>query len=117
MVYCLTYACTLPTWEITPQDEATKASEILKRSCKYFDLPQEQLTGTSRRRHLCEPRQMIMKALKSRTRLSLSEIGRMFSHRDHTTVIHSVRLVDSFCEIDAKYRKSYNDYINFILRA
>jgi len=38
---------------------------------------------------------------KQLTTRSLPEIGRKFGGRDHTTVIHAVRKVDSLCKEDA----------------
>jgi chromosomal replication initiator protein len=39
------------------------------------------------------------------TRYSLEEIGGYFGGRDHTTVLHAVRTVDSDCKMDSEIAK------------
>lgn len=55
------------------------------------------LLSHKRFRHLVFPRQLIMWEIKTVYRPSSSypEIGRLFSHRDHTTVLHSVRKIQA----------------------
>lgn len=50
----------------------------------------------SRRRHksVTEPRQVCMWLARKNTRFSLEEIGGYFGGRDHTTVMHSIKIVD-----------------------
>ena len=47
-----------------------------------------------RSRYLVRPRQTAIYLAKSLTSKSLPEIGREFSNRDHTTVIHSVKTIE-----------------------
>ena len=46
------------------------------------------------------PRQMAMYLAKQMTNRSLPEIGRRFGGRDHTTVMHGVRKIDSLLATD-----------------
>ncbi|MCI0630249.1 MAG: chromosomal replication initiator protein DnaA [Phycisphaerales bacterium] len=56
----------------------------------------------SRRRHksVTRPRQVGMWLARRYTRYSLEEIGSYFGGRDHTTVLHAIRIVDSRREFD-----------------
>ena len=44
--------------------------------------------------HLARPRQIAMYLAKQYTTNSLPDIGRKFSNRDHTTVIHAVKKIN-----------------------
>ena len=52
---------------------------------------------------------------KSITSRSLPEIGREFSNRDHTTVIHSVKTIEKIKEKDPEMVDNINKLKNQIL--
>ena len=52
------------------------------------------MLSSRRSRYLVRPRQVAIYLSKILTTKSLPEIGREFSNRDHTTVIHSVKTVE-----------------------
>ncbi len=68
---------------------------ILDAAAELFAIPLEQIIGTSRRRNLVDARQVAMYVTRHMTDLSFPEIGRAFGDRDHTTVIHAVRKIES----------------------
>jgi len=45
----------------------------------------------------------------------LPEIGREFSNRDHTTIIHSVKTIEKLKENDAEMTNNINNLKNQIL--
>lgn len=53
------------------------------------------LQGKKRHRSIAIPRQICMALARQFTRLSLEEIGGHFGNRDHTTVMHAIRAVDT----------------------
>ena len=57
-----------------------------------------------RSRPLARPRQIAMYLSKQHTTNSLPDIGRKFSNRDHTTVIHAVKKVDELLKKDSEIR-------------
>ena len=63
----------------------------------------------SRRRHksIAEPRQICMYLARKLTRFSLEEIGGYFGGRDHTTVMHSVRIINERLQMDSEFRREY----------
>ena len=73
--------------------------------CKYFKISKNEMLSPRRSRYLVRPRQTAIYLAKMLTSKSLPEIGRAFSNRDHTTVIHSVKTIE-------KIRKEDND-LNF----
>jgi chromosomal replication initiator protein len=58
----------------------------------------------SKRRHksIALPRQVCMWLARRHTRYSLEEIGGYFGGRDHTTVMHAIRTIDTRCAADSK---------------
>ena len=62
--------------------------------CKYFKISKNEMLSSRRSRYLVRPRQVAIIFSKILTTKSLPEIGREFSNRDHTTVIHSVKTIE-----------------------
>ena len=61
-----------------------------------------------RSRPLARPRQIAMYLAKKMTTRSLPEIGRRFSNRDHTTVIHAVKTITKLSEKDEEIKNNLN---------
>jgi len=61
------------------------------------------------------PRQTAIYLTKILTSKSLPEIGREFSNRDHTTIIHSVKTIEKLKENDAEMTNNINNLKNKIL--
>ncbi len=68
---------------------------ILRETSAYYDLEIEELIGPSRRRPLVGARQVSMYLHRELTDLSLPRIGEIFGGRDHTTVLHAQRKVET----------------------
>ncbi len=68
-----------------------------------------------RSRYLVRPRQIAMYLSKNLTSKSLPDIGREFSNRDHTTVIHSVKVVEKLKYIDEELKNTIDKIKNDIL--
>jgi chromosomal replication initiator protein len=75
------------------QPRQITAQQIIEMSAKHFGFSVEELTGPSRRRPLVIARQIAMYLFRELTDFSYPAIGREFSDRDHTTVIHAVEKV------------------------
>ena len=66
----------------------------------YFNLNIQEMLSPRRSRSLARPRQIAMYLAKKYTTNSLPEIGRKFSNRDHTTVIHAVKKIEELIKND-----------------
>ena len=62
-----------------------------------------------RSRSLARPRQIAMYLAKQHTTKSLPEIGRNFSNRDHTTVIHAVKKIEELIKKDNEIKHNINE--------
>ena len=86
---------------------------ILTEGAAYFGVSVDDLRSTSRRREFCEPRQIIMNVMHIRGRASLAAVGAEF-HRDHTTVIHTNKVVANLCQTNTHYLAVYNNFIKHL---
>lgn len=73
---------------------------IVAAVAAYFDLRPAQVLGKGRQRQLSRARQLAMYLGRTHLNLSLPELGRAFG-RDHTTVLSSVRKIESLAKADA----------------
>ena len=75
----------------------------------HFNLKIHELLSPRRSRSLARPRQIAMYLAKQHTSNSLPDIGRKFSNRDHTTVIHAVKKVNELIKNNNDIRQSVSD--------
>ena len=83
--------------------------------CKYFKISKNEMLSSRRSRYLVRPRQIAIYLTKILTSKSLPEIGREFSNRDHTTIIHSVKTIEKIKEQDPEMIENINKLKNQIL--
>ena len=83
--------------------------------CKHFKIRKNEMLSSRRSRYLVRPRQTAIYLTKILTSKSLPEIGREFSNRDHTTIIHSVRTIEKLKEKDQEMVENINKLKNEIL--
>ena len=83
--------------------------------CKFFKISKNEMLSSRRSRYLVRPRQTAIYLTKILTSKSLPEIGREFSNRDHTTIIHSVKTIEKLKEKDPEMINNINKLKNQIL--
>ena len=75
----------------------------------YFNLDISEMLSVRRSRSLARPRQIAMYFAKKFTTSSLPEIGRKFSNRDHTTVIHAVKKIEELMNKDHEIKQKISE--------
>ena len=75
----------------------------------YFNLNIQEMLSPRRSRSLARPRQIAMYLAKKYTTNSLPDIGRKFSNRDHTTVIHAVKKIEELSKNDNEIKHSITE--------
>ena len=75
--------------------------DIQKATAEHFGLKQQDLLCERRTRAVARPRHVAMYLAKSLTTRSYPDIGRRFGGRDHTTVLHAVRRIETLKGEDA----------------
>ena len=83
--------------------------------CKFFKISKNEMLSSRRSRYLVRPRQTAIYLTKILTSKSLPEIGREFSNRDHTTIIHSVKTIERLKEKNPEIVDNINKLKNQIL--
>ncbi len=83
--------------------------------CKFFKISKTEMLSSRRSRYLVRPRQTAIFLTKLLTTKSLPEIGRDFSNRDHTTVIHSIKTIEKLKKNDNELSNNIDTLKNQIL--
>ncbi len=92
---------TLETVQETLSDSRYTAGQrltvdrIQRAVCEEFRVTLTDMTSKRRARAIARPRQVAMYLSKKMTKRSLPDIGRRFGGRDHTTVMHAVKRIES----------------------
>ncbi|NBB74535.1 MAG: chromosomal replication initiator protein DnaA [Bacteroidetes bacterium] len=86
-----------------PQREIT-IDDILNVVTQRYNVRLIDLQSKKRTRSIALPRQICMYLARSLTRHSLEEIGGYFGGRDHTTVLHANRAVESLRDEDPQFQ-------------
>lgn len=75
--------------------------EIQRAVCAHYRIDKSEMASQRRTRAVARPRQVAMYLAKELTPRSFPEIGRRFGGRDHSTVIHAVRTIETLRVDDA----------------
>jgi chromosomal replication initiator protein len=84
--------------EATPED-------IVKLVCKYCNTKIADIKSKRKNNSVLIPRQIAMYSIRKVTNLSYPEIGRFFGGKDHSTVIHSIKKIESLLMKDQNIKK------------
>jgi len=93
------------------QARLVSIENIQKTVADYFKIRVGDLLSKRRSRSIARPRQFAMALSKELTNHSLPEIGDAFGGRDHTTVLHGCRRIESLREAD---KRIDDDYLNLL---
>jgi chromosomal replication initiator protein len=82
------------------QERRITIESIVKAVADKFSLQPSQLKQKTNEQKIAYPRQIAMYLAKELTQASLPEIGRAFSGKHHTTVLHSVQKIEKLRQRD-----------------
>lgn len=86
-------------------DEKEKSpEEIQKVVSKFFNIRFSELKGKKKNNSIVLPRQISMYIMRKMTKLSYPEIGQYFGGKDHSTVIYSIKKIESLLRENKKIR-------------
>lgn len=83
--------------EITPQLIVDVVSE-------HFNISKDDITSKKRNAEYVLPRQIIMYLCRTMTAVSLQNIGKLLSKKDHTTVLHGIKKIEDKIKTDEELR-------------
>ena len=82
----------------------------------HYKISLNEMLSPRRSRSLVRPRQVAMYLTKKYTSKSLPDIGRKFSGRDHTTVIHAVKTIEKLLQKDQDIYQAMEEIKKKILK-
>ena len=96
------------------EEKLITIDQIQRKVCDFFGIRLSDLKAKNRTKAIAFPRQIAMYLARQLTHASLSEVGRAFGGKDHTTVLHAVDKVQVLLQEDPKLRKTIDGLIQSV---
>lgn len=93
------------------QDKLVTIDNIQKTVAEYYKIRVSDILSKRRSRSVARPRQMAMALAKELTNHSLPEIGDAFGGKDHTTVLHACRKINTLRDESHTIKEDYQNLI------
>ncbi len=90
--------------------------DIQKIVSSYFSVSIEDMCSRKRTRAISRPRQIAITLCKEFTAASLLDIGKAFGNRDHSTVLHSYKMVEKLKNTDQQVKSDYDSILSNLSR-
>lgn len=78
---------------VSPRTAVPSVDLIVSTVCRYYSVDAAAMIGKNRKRNISDARNIAMYLLRDLRHMSFPDIGKAFS-RDHTSVLHSVKVVE-----------------------
>lgn len=97
-----------------PLDNPTKrlnSNQILDAVCKFYAISPSLICGKLRYKSIVEARMVAAYLLRKDTylNLSLKHIGMILGNKDHTTIMHAIKQIDNFIDVEPEFKKKVRD--------
>ena len=83
--------------------------EILEHVCRHYEETPNTVKGKSRKREVVVPRQLSMYLTKKYTNIPISRIGKLIGSRDHSTVLHSIAIIEEAISNDKAFAREVKE--------
>lgn len=101
---------------LVEKNRELSVEEIQKNVAAHFNIKLSDLKSPKRLKALVLPRQIAMYLSRQLTSLSFPEIGERFGGKDHSTIIHAIKKIESLQESDFQLRATINTLKNTLTR-
>lgn len=93
-----------------------QSNEIIEAIGKFLQVRPDQIKGKTRWKQIAEARQICCYVLRSDRYLdmSLKSVGFVLGNRHHTTVIHAVKTIEGYLEVDEYFREKMKDIYLYV---
>ncbi len=88
-----------------PGKKSLNVRSIQKSVSQHFDIPLDSLKAKTRIKTVVVARQAAIYLCRELTDLSLVQIGKRFGGRDHSTVLHAIKKIESLLDSDPSIRQ------------
>jgi len=93
---------------LAAQNKQVSMENIQKTVADFYRIKIVDLLSKKRSRIIARPRQIAMTLARELTQLSLPEIGNAFGGRDHSTVLHACKTIESLRNSDSALNADFN---------
>ena len=93
---------------LSAQNKQVSIENIQKTVADFYRLKVVELLSKKRTRAIARPRQIAMCLARELTQLSLPDIGNAFGGRDHSTVLHACKTIESLRNSDQALNADFN---------
>jgi chromosomal replication initiator protein len=93
---------------LAAQNKQVSIENIQKTVADFYRIKIVDLLSKKRSRVIARPRQIAMTLARELTQLSLPEIGNAFGGRDHSTVLHACKTIESLRNSDTALNADFN---------
>jgi chromosomal replication initiator protein len=91
--------------DLVRQPTKPTISEVVTAVCDFYNVTEEAISSTSRKRAIAFPRQMAMYLARTETDASFPQIGTMLGDRDHSTISYGYDKIETLLETDGSIRR------------
>ena len=88
------------------EERVITMEHIQRKVAEFFGIKLSDMRAKNRTKSVAFPRQIAMYLSRQLTHASLSDIGRAFGGKDHTTVIHAVSKLQLLIQEDPKLKQT-----------
>jgi len=81
--------------DLIQHDDPLDPMRVINQVAEHFQVPVQELKGTSRTKRVALARQVAMYLMRNVLNLSLKDIGFHFGGKDHTTVMHAIEKINT----------------------
>jgi chromosomal replication initiator protein len=97
--------------DMLEKDSVPSPAVIIQHICKYYNIDEETLRGKNQSHGVANARQIAMYLIRDMVKIPLTEIGREFGGKDHTTVLHSLKKVQQQLRTDPAFKETINEIV------
>ena len=91
--------------DLLPQRGELQPQVVIDVVARFFNLTAEKLLSADRSKNVSLPRQLAMYILREDVKASLPQIGEVVGGRDHTTVMHGIKKIESDIKNDDRMQR------------
>ncbi len=88
------------------EEKIITIEHIQRKAAEFFGIKLSDMRAKNRTKAVAFPRQIAMFLARHLTHASLTEVGRSFGGKDHTTVLHAVEKIQGMLQDDPKFKKT-----------
>src|SRR5262249_16776231 len=96
------------------EEKILTIEHIQRKTAEFFTITLADMRAKNRTKAIAFPRQVAMYLARQLTHASLTDVGRAFGGKDHTTVLHAHEKVQSLLHNDPKFKKTLDSLTQII---